>query len=253
MSNKIPFLFIALLTVLSCKKEAPVLLTSESFSEEFTGKGNCKEDDCAKVTVDYIKILGNKEIVDKINFTIGNSIIYFLKPDDEKNIRATVISEAADLFIKRSENDKKEFPEMNSYVAELSLSNSYTSSEILSVKTEFYNYIGGAHGNRITNFLNFDPLTGNLLGISAVVKDKKEFTKFAETLFRNKNNIPENEPINSTGFWFGNDKFHLPESIGFSNKGIILLYNQYEIASYSEGPIEVTIPWEKASPFLILK
>jgi len=251
MSNKIFFLFIAFLTVLSCKKEVPVLLSSENFSEEFTG--NCKGDNCAKVTVDYIKIIGNKEVVDRINFTIGNSIIYFLKPDDEKNIRATVISEAAKLFIKRSENDKKEFPEMNAYTAELSISNSYTSSEILSVKTEFYNYTGGVHGNRITNFLNFNPLSGNLMGTSSIVKDKKEFAKFAETIFRSKNNIPENEPINSTGFWFENDKFHLPESIGFSKKGIILLYNQYDIANYSEGPIEVVISWEKASPFLLIK
>ena len=191
-------------------------------------------------------------MVDKINFTIGNSILYFLKPDGEKNVNASVISEAANLFIKRSEDDKSQFPEMNSYVAELSISNSYTSSDILSVKTEFYNYIGGAHGNRITTFLNFDPVTGNLLLNNAIVKDRKIFTKFVEDIFRTKNKIPQNDAINSTGFWFDNDTFNLPESIGFSKEGMVIFYNSYVINSYSEGPIEFTIPWEKAGPYLKL-
>jgi len=251
MSNKITILILAFILVLSCKKEAPILLSSKEFSEEFSG--DCKGEDCAKVTVDYIKIQGNKEIVDKINFTIGNSIIYFLKPDDEKNIKATVISEAANLFITRSENDKKEFPEMNSYVAELSVSNSYMSSNILSVKTEFYNYIGGAHGNRITDFLNFDPKTGNLLRIGMLVKDRKVFTEFVETLFRVDNNIPPNDSINSTGFWFDNDTFNLPNSIGFSEEGMVIFYNSYLVNSYANGPVEFTIPWETASPYLNIK
>jgi len=251
MSNKFLFLIVTFLLVFSCKKEAPIVLISENFTEEFTG--NCKSDDCAKVTVDYIKVIGNKEVVDRINFTIGNAIIYFLKSDDEKNIRATVIAEAANLFIKRSEKDKKEFSEMSSYLAELSVYNSYSSSDILSIKTAFYSYTGGAHGNRITKFLNFNPTTGNLMGISSIVKDKTAFTKFAETIFRSINKIPETDPINSTGFWFENDKFYLSESVGFSNEGVIIYYNQYEIASYAEGAIEVLIPWEKASPFLLIK
>ena len=250
MSNKITILILAFILVLSCKKEAPILLSSKEFSEEFSG--DCKGEDCAKVTVDYIKIQGNKEIVDKINFTIGNSIIYFLKPDDEKNIKATVISEAANLFIARSENDKKEFPEMNSYVAELSVSNSYMSSNILSVKTEFYNYIGGAHGNRVTDFLNFDPKTGNLLRIGMLVKDRKVFTEFVETLFRIDNNIPPNDSINSTGFWFDNDTFNLPNSIGFSEEGMVIFYNPYLVNSYADGPVEFIIPWEKVGPYLKL-
>ena len=45
-------------------------------------------------------------------------------------------------------------------------------------------------------------------------------------------------------YFFGKD-FQLPESIGFSDEGVIILYNPYEIASYSQGIIEFTIPYNE--------
>ena len=65
--------------------------------------------------------------------------------------------------------------------------------------------------------------------------------------------IPEDKPINSTGFWFENNTFYLPESIGFTKENVILLYNQYEIASYSSGPVELEISLEKVLPYLKIK
>ncbi|PHS66906.1 MAG: hypothetical protein COB12_05605 [Flavobacterium sp.] len=248
MLHKISFIFLLFIVTISCKKEASITLTSENFSDEF--QGDCKGDDCAKVTIDYIKIQGEKESVNKINFTIGSSIIYFLNSDLEKNIRATTISEAANSFLKAYEIDKKEFPDLSPYTAEVSVSNSYSSSDIISIKTSFYNYTGGAHGNTALAYLNFNPTTGAILTKNSLLKNKKEFISFAEKIFRKEKNIAENDNINSTGFWFENDSFSLPESIGFSKTHLILIYNQYEIASYADGPIEVLIPIEEVKPFL---
>jgi hypothetical protein len=248
MSNKIKIFLLVFIVTISCNEEVTSILSTEKFSEEF--RGNCKGKDCAKVTIDYCKIVGEKEIVEKINFTVGNSIIFYLKGNSEKNIRAATISEAANNFIKSYEKDKKEFPNLSAYLAEIAITNSYSSPSILSLKTEFYSYTGGAHGNGSIKFLNFDPLTGNLIPISSIVKDKKEFTEYAEKEFRKENRIPEGTMINSTGFWFENDKFYLPESIGISNSEIIIIYNSYEIASYADGPIELRIPIEEAQPYL---
>tara|TARA_B100000795_G_C22768110_1_gene426621 strand:+ start:1279 stop:1413 length:135 start_codon:yes stop_codon:yes gene_type:complete len=44
----------------------------------------------------------------------------------------------------------------------------------------------------------------------------------------------------------------LPESIGMSNTEVIIIYNQYEIASYIDGPIEIRIPMDDAKPYLNL-
>jgi len=247
MSYKIKFLFILFIVSISCKKEESITLTSENFSEEF--KGDCKGDNCAKVTIDYIKFEGEKAVADKINYTIGSSIIYFLNSGLEKKLNASTITEAATIFIKGYEADKKEFPDLSPYDAELTVLNSKTSSEIVSVKTRFYSYTGGAHGNSIFSFLNFDPKTGKIMTTNSIIKNKKEFTDFVEKIFREQNNITEGKNINSTGFWFENETFKLPETIGFSETDLVIIYNQYEIASYADGPIEVLIPMEDAKPY----
>jgi hypothetical protein len=250
MSIKIKIVLLLFLISFSCDEELTNVLSSENFSEEF--QGNCKDDNCAKVTIDYCKIIGKKEVTDKINFTVGNAIIYFLKSNFEKNIKANTITEAANNFLKSYENDKKEFPETSPYIAEISITTSFSSSSILCLKTDFYSFTGGAHGNGRTTFLNFDPLTGNLKPTSSILNNKKEFTDFVEKVFRNKKEIPLKDPINSTGYWFENENFYLPESIGISKTEVIIIYNQYEIASYADGPIEIRIPIDKAKPYLNL-
>ncbi len=248
MSAKIKICFLVLIVAISCKEEVTNILTSENYSEEF--KGDCKGDNCAKVTIDYIKIIGEKEVAERINFTVGNSIIYFLKSNFEKNIKAIIISEAANNFLDSYERDKKEFPDLSPYIAEVSVSNSYSSPSILCLKTDFYSYTGGAHGNGRTKFLNFDPLTGNLKSTSSIFKSKKDFTDFVEQEFRKEKGIPQGDLINSTGYWFENDKFHIPESIGFTDTEILIIYNPYEIASYADGTIELRIPLSEAQPYL---
>ena len=248
MSNKIKILLLFFIITFSCNEEVTNILSHENFSEEFQGK--CLGEDCAKVTIDYCKIMGEKEVVERINFTVGNAIIYFLKSNLDKNVRATNIAEAANIFLESYESDKKEFPELSPYLVEISISTSYSSPSILSIKTDFYSFTGGAHGNGNEKFLNFDPLTGSLISTSSIFKDKKEFTDFAESVFRKEKGIPAGDSINSTGFWFENEKFYLPESIGMSESKLIIIYNPYEIASYADGAIEIRIPMDEVKPFL---
>ena len=248
MNNKIAVSIFLFVILLSCKNEVSIALTSENFSEEY--KGTCQEENCAKVTIDFVKINGVKEVADKINFTIGSAMIYFLNTDTQKDIKVATVAEAANLFINGYENDKKQFPDLGPYEAELSVSTSLISSKIISIKTQFYNYTGGAHGNTQLGFLNFDPITGNVKTLNSLIKNKKEFTDFVETIFREKYHISKDESINSTGFWFDKEKFRLSEIIGFSENKVIIIYNQYDIASYADGPIEIEIPMEKAKPYL---
>ena len=251
MPTKIKLLSLFFFACLSCNKDLPPKLTSDSFSEEY--HRDCIGNDCAQVNIDYFKIKGDHEAATKINFTTGNFIIYFLNSNFDRNIRATTISEAAEQFLKNYEKDKKEFPDLSPYQAEVSMTVSYSSPEILSVRAEYYTYSGGAHGYMMTEFLNFNPSTGTLFTMSSLLENKKGFTDLAEHIFRAENKITLNENINSTGFWFDNDSFYLPDSIGFSEAGVLLIYNQYEIASYSDGPIELLIPMEKAIPYLAVK
>jgi len=248
MPKKINIFLLIGLLAFSCNNGTSKLLTFESLSEEY--HGDCIGEDCAQVTIDYIKIKGENEIANKINFTAGSAIIYFLNSNIEKNIQASTISEASERFIKNYENDKKEFPDISPYFAEISVTESSTSEEIISLRLQQYSFTGGAHGNGATKFLNFSPDTGALIPNSSLMKNKKEFTDFVEVLFRKENNISPDESINSTGFWFENDKFLLPEAIGLTETSLLIIYNQYEIASYADGTIELEIPLDIAQQYL---
>ena len=44
--------------------------------------------------------------------------------------------------------------------------------------------------------------------------------------------------------------FQLPENIGYSDDGLVLLYNVYEVASYDQDYIEFVIPFEELGSYL---
>ncbi|NNE76731.1 MAG: DUF3298 domain-containing protein, partial [Pricia sp.] len=102
-------------------------------------------------------------------------------------------------------------------------------------------------------FLNFDKRKGRELENWQLFRNREDFQLFAERKFRNQEDIPLQGPINSTGFMFEKDSFYLPENIGFTKEGVKLLYNPYEVASYADGPIILTLPFKEVAPFLVTK
>ena len=48
-------------------------------------------------------------------------------------------------------------------------------------------------------------------------------------------------------YFFTNGKFSLPKSYYVSDKGLVFLYNAYEIKSYAEGTTELVIPFSELS------
>jgi hypothetical protein len=48
------------------------------------------------------------------------------------------------------------------------------------------------------------------------------------------------------------DGYRCDANFYLSEKGIVFHYDQYEIASYADGPIDVVIPFEDIKPFLLI-
>jgi hypothetical protein len=137
--------------------------------------------------------------------------------------------------------------------AEMEAQVNFTNRNLICIRLETYMYTGGAHGLGTVAFLNFDKITGEPLGNWEFFDDMEGFERLAEKKFRIQEHIPPNGNINTTGFMFEDDRFHLPENIGLTKKGLLLLYNPYEIASYADGSISLTIPWNEAQTYLIRK
>lgn len=109
-------------------------------------------------------------------------------------------------------------------------------------------YAGGAHGNTAISYINFNPKTNTAVTLdSLIIPEKKtELLKIGERIFRNNENISATEPLDKQ-YFFTNGKFSLPNNFYVSNKGLVFLYNPYEIKPYASGTTELVIPFSELS------
>lgn len=210
----------------------------------------CEEQRCPEITINYLQAKGDRGNYENINKEIKDFVIASLNIS-ENRLAPTTIEEAAIAFSNRFYEDITEFPTTAAeYSAIIDVNEIYNTSHLVSLELTQYLYTGGAHGNGSTVFLNINPRDGKQLKFNDLIKDEQGFLAFAEKKFRDEHNIPANQPINSTGFWFEDDEFFLPESVGFTIDDLIFIYNDYEISSYAESPVELRIPREEAKPYL---
>jgi len=109
-------------------------------------------------------------------------------------------------------------------------------------------YAGGAHGNTSISYINFNPKTNKAVTLDSLILPEKkgELMKVAERIFRSNEKINATEPLDKK-YFFTNGKFSLPKSFYVSDKGLVFLYNPYEIKSYAEGTTELVIPFSELS------
>lgn len=224
-----------LISLVICSCENEVLLT---FSET-----NFTKDDNAIIEINVPNADGATEVSKAINSTIENFIVNTISFSEDSPINIS-LNKAVEKFDSIYIEFKEDFEE-SSLIWEALIDGevTYQSPEITCIAINSYLNTGGAHGNMNISFLNFNSQTGEILQLEDYIKNKKGFLKLAEKYFNLE--IKEESEEDSFNDYFFGDGFNLPENIGFSDEGIILLYNVYEIAPYSEGITEFTIPFEE--------
>jgi len=239
---------ILLFVVVGCKKEFPtpefeVLVIDEvSFL-----KCNPEEENCAFISIQIPWPKNSNSRDRRIRENIEEHVINLMDYEEENSSRN--LESMSRNFILNYEDSAIEFPEYSiPWEANVEGRILTSSPEIISIEFDLALFTGGAHGYTSKSFLNLDPRTGKVLKTEDLFTS--EFIGYAEEIFRKQHDIPENDPINSTGYFFENDNFHLPKNIGFLKNKIILRYNAYEVASYSEGGIQLEIPEEEAVDFI---
>jgi len=238
-------LLLLLLVSISCKNET--LLTFENLLIEDKTCENCPE-----VTIDIPNALEKTAISKNINTALQEEVITLLNFDEATNVNS--IETAITSFNKGYTQLKDKFPEESTkWKAVINGEVLYENKYLLTIALDSYIFTGGAHGYSVKRFLNFNKKNGAELENWELFNTNFDFEKFAEIKFRIQEDIPQDQPINYTGFMFEENSFYLPENIGFTKEGIQLLYNQYEVASYADGPIELTIPFNEAKKYLAIK
>ena len=248
--KKVLLLMFMSLFAMGCTSDQTLQLEQRFMSEKDLDK--CKGQTCPGITISYLKAVAPEGPSAAVNRAVDSTIIRAIDLVED-GITPESVMEAMEQFVDTYLLNLSEFPDMSAvYTAEINIETLWQSDTLLSFSVNQYQYTGGAHGLGRVYFLNFDPVSGQALDRSALIKDLPGFTQVAEQAFRAEHHIEQGASINSTGFWFENDTFSLPPTIGFTQNEVVLVYNPYDIASYAEGSFELRIPIDKIEPYLSL-
>lgn len=121
----------------------------------------------------------------------------------------------------------------------------YNSNKFQVIQTSQSEYTGGAHGNYFQYHSTWNFEKNKFISIEDILSKKqiKRFPKEMTQCFKLSKKIPASDPLDKHGFWI--KEF---DSVGgssyFTDLGIHTTFGLYEIAPYSEGLIEVFVPWK---------
>tara|TARA_R110002051_G_scaffold324988_2_gene425051 strand:- start:40524 stop:41276 length:753 start_codon:yes stop_codon:yes gene_type:complete len=243
---KIQILFLLLfVSVLSCKNKEEAAYVPLSYESD-----PCI--DCATVNIAIFEFNKDTELGNTVNAALRKEIVNQL--NFEGNVENASIEEAIAAFKKEFQDLRNMYPEETvDWEAIIKSEITYENNDVLSIQLDTYIFTGGAHGHSTLRFLNFNKKKNELFENWELFKEMDDFERFAETKFKIQEDIPQNSEINSTGFMFEGEHFYLPNNLGFTKKGVQLIYNQYEIASYADGPIFMTLPYDEIESYLSVK
>ncbi len=142
-------------------------------------------------------------------------------------------------FLEKARERNAEFPEdIRAFAHECDILMRRADSRVVSLLRYEYSYTGGVHGNYGYQGVNLNTETGERIALSDVFADRKKLSKVIMKRLRKK--YPENS------FEHLEKELRERAAAGTLNwtldpRGVTFYFNPYEIASYAEGVLTVTI------------
>ena len=121
----------------------------------------------------------------------------------------------------------------------------FLNEDYLCYQYDIHLYAGGTHPSETTFYLVFDTKTGKKLTEEDIfiLDGKENFRKILTEILSDSTLYPENKTFDLEGL-------KLNGNFSFEQDILIYTFNQYEIAPYSSGKIDVKIPYEKVKEIL---
>lgn len=129
---------------------------------------------------------------------------------------------------------------------------------IINATANYFVDMGGAHPNQWSRWLNFDFVTGRLLAkedvfhleanadIESLLLDKLIRMQAGENPDMQVNSL---EDLQNMGFLQHTHMF-IPDNFLLGKRGVMFLFNRYDIAPYSAGEIVIEVPYEEIGHYL---
>lgn len=125
------------------------------------------------------------------------------------------------------------------------------SDNYIGFSTNFESFTGGAHGVYYRFYNNYDVKQNKELFLDDIISQDniEKLTSLAEGIFRKQEGISEAQPL-TEGYFFENGVFSLPGNFILQPRGILFLYNIYEIKPYVSGETRLLIPYDSLQDML---
>lgn len=123
-------------------------------------------------------------------------------------------------------------------------------NNLLTLSSSYYSYTGGAHGYGATLFYNIDAKNGQVVNDTILfgLNNLDKVSKLIQAEVKRRNSKEDSEE--TIGLLVEIEEVIANNNFYFTKNGIAYLYNQYEIASYAQGQVEIVIPYQKILPLV---
>lgn len=205
---------------------------------------NLTAEQCAAVRISFPEVTATPGGLDKdlLNQQIQQAI---LKGSLDPEGAAGDVKNACKKFIEDFIDFKKEVPQdIVPWSIEIKVEVINNDPDYFSLRVDEDAYLGGAHPNQFTNFMNYDVKSGKKVTLDDLFNDTSRLMELAEQKFREAKNLSSTANLNEAGYFFEEGKFTLTENFGISQGKLLLFYNSYDIAPYALGPTLLELPME---------
>ncbi|WGD35971.1 DUF4163 domain-containing protein [Olleya sp. YS] len=224
--------------MVSCQKKATL-----TFSETLMTK-----DKETLVEVIIPKANGTSRIAKNINNTLAGFTCDILNIDSAKSKKGTIeasieaFNEAYNNFNKTLANEfDTVLPRWEAFIdGEVS----YQNETLVSIAMNGNINTGSPSSTLKTKFFNFDLADGKSLSTEDMVNDMNAFKALVKKYY-DKELLTTYTSLNDNA-----NTFKLPETIGFNEDGIIIIYNKDAFGQLNQNIIEFTLPFAVVDPYL---
>ncbi len=205
---------------------------------------SCKVEPCAHVLLTIPAVEGgNTQARSNINRHIDDYVRDALKsrlPEPEGN---TPLEAMAESFLEGYDLFVLEFPDSPAaWMLEARGDSSFFGEDYYTLDFQMVDYMGGAHPNSYRYLQSFDLTSGEPINL-ADRYDMAGVEQLADVAFRKRHKLASDANLDDEGFFFENAAFSLPANMALSKKGLMLIYNPYEVASYALGQTVIFLPY----------
>ena len=121
----------------------------------------------------------------------------------------------------------------------------YNEKQILSMEFYDYGYTGGAHGLSLSRFVVISLDDGQRITLDGIFREdyQNDLRDIVNAQVRLQYDLPRESDLRNAGFFVEN--VDLSDNFYLNKDGIGFYYNQYEIAPFAMGPVDIFVPYYK--------